>query len=153
MPVIRGPLTHPGILATLASAGHGSKILISDFNYPHATCRGPHATIVYANFAPGHVRAADLLACIAASVPIEAAAVMRPLDIGPYAMEGEPPVWESYRKTLLEHAGFDQDLEQIERHAFYAAASDDRHALTIATGETSLYANLLLTIGVIQPGG
>jgi L-fucose mutarotase len=149
--VIKGPLAHPEILAALASAGHGSKILISDFNFPHSTRRGPHAKIVYANFAPGMINATDLLACLAASVPIEAAAVMRPLETGPYAMTSEPPVWQSYRDTLSECAGFDRDFEQIERHAFYAAASDGDHALTIATGETSLYANLLLTVGVIQP--
>ncbi len=78
---------------------------------------------------------------------------MRPLDSGPYAMEGEPPVWQAYRTVLNEHGGFDGDFEQIERHSFYAAASDVNHALTIATGETSLYANLLLTVGVIQPEG
>lgn len=31
------PLTHPTILKVLAMAGHGSKVLIADGNYPLAT--------------------------------------------------------------------------------------------------------------------
>ena len=36
-PMIRGKLIHPEILAALAGAGHGSKVLITDGNFPHAT--------------------------------------------------------------------------------------------------------------------
>ncbi|MBZ0171315.1 MAG: RbsD/FucU family protein, partial [Phycisphaerales bacterium] len=40
----------------------------------------------------------------------------------------------------------------LERFEFYEAAGDDDHCLTIATGETSYYANILLTVGAIPPG-
>ena len=41
-------------------------------------------------------------------------------------------------------------LDPMERFAFYAAARDDNMALLIATGEERVYANILLTIGVVK---
>ncbi|USO00358.1 MAG: RbsD or FucU transport [Phycisphaeraceae bacterium] len=149
--MLKGPLVHPELLAALAAAGHGSRILISDFNYPHATRLGPNAQLVFANFAPGLVRATDILACIAQSVPIEAAGVMQPATSGPYAVPSEPEVWADFRAILARHAGFTDELERIERFAFYEAGSAPDVCLTIATGETSYYANILLTIGAIPP--
>ena len=59
--MIRGHLIHPQILSALASAGHGSKVLISDGNYPHWTKRGANAEVVYLNLAPGMLSATDVL--------------------------------------------------------------------------------------------
>jgi L-fucose mutarotase len=42
-------------------------------------------------------------------------------------------------------------LKKLERFAFFDAAKDNNVALTIATGEQRLYANLLLQIGVVFP--
>jgi len=44
--VLRYRLTHPEILAALASAGHGSTVLLADGHYPAATAAGPHAITV-----------------------------------------------------------------------------------------------------------
>ena len=41
------------------------------------------------------------------------------------------------------------DLTKLERFAFYEAAGTKDVTLTIATGEQRLYANILLTIGVV----
>jgi L-fucose mutarotase len=43
------------------------------------------------------------------------------------------------------------DLEPLGRFPFYEAARGPDVALAIATGEQRLYANLLLTIGVVSP--
>ena len=43
------------------------------------------------------------------------------------------------------------ELERLERFPFYDAARGPDVALAIATGEQRLYANLLLTIGVVSP--
>jgi L-fucose mutarotase len=40
---------------------------------------------------------------------------------------------------------------RLDRDAFYRAAGDDDVCLAIATGEQRIYANLLLTIGVVMP--
>jgi L-fucose mutarotase len=42
-------------------------------------------------------------------------------------------------------------LQPLARFTFYAAASEKDVALVIATGEQRIYANLLLTIGVVPP--
>lgn len=39
--MIKYKLTHPEILEALASAGHGSQVLIADGNYPFATGSNP----------------------------------------------------------------------------------------------------------------
>jgi L-fucose mutarotase len=148
--MIHGQLIHPHILSALAKAGHGSKVLISDGNYPHWTKRGVNAEVVYLNLAPGMVSATDVLKVLVGEVPIEAAAIMETLKTGPYAMKQDPPIWNEFRQ-ILHDAGVDTDLDHIEREKFYDVAGTPDVCLTIATGEQRIYANLLLTIGVIKP--
>lgn len=138
--MLRYRLTHPDILAALAGAGHGSTVLIADGNYPLSTGSGPLAELVYLNLAPGMPLATDVLSVLADAVPIEAATVMTP-------GEGEePPVFAEFRSLLP-----DIELDTLGRFEFYEAARGPDLALAIATGEQRLYANILLTIGVVQP--
>ena len=44
--MLKGKLIHPDILAALGQAGHGSRILIADGNYPFSTKLGPVAKLV-----------------------------------------------------------------------------------------------------------
>ena len=47
-----------------------------------------------------------------------------------------------------------QEMEgPLSRDQFYQAASMPEVAVAIATGERRIYANLLLTIGVVDPAG
>lgn len=137
--MLRGRLIHPQILEALGRAGHSAKVLIADGNYPASTKRPPGAALVSLNLSPGVVDCVQVLAAVASAIPIEAAAVMRP-------EEGEPEIWEEFR-TLLSGV----DLEPLDRFAFYETAGSDDVALVIATGEQRIYANLLLTIGVVKP--
>jgi L-fucose mutarotase len=148
--MIRGQLIHPQIMGALARAGHGAKVLISDGNYPHWTKRGPNAELVFLNLAPGVLGAVDVLKVLVTQVPIEAAAVMEYARTGPNALSQDPPIWNEFRE-VLHAAGVDTDLAHIEREKFYDAAGTPDVCLTIATGEQKIYANLLLTIGVIKP--
>ena len=143
--MLKTQLLNPHILSALAKAGHGSKVLISDGNYPHATRRGPNAQLVFLNLAPGKVGALDVLPVIAAAIPIEAAAVMTPPAGTP-----DPPIWRDF-KAKLRQSGV-TTLSKLDRDAFYLAASGPDVCLTIATGEQAIYANLLLTIGVVAEG-
>ena len=97
------PILHPQILNALARAGHSSKILIADGNYPSHTRRGPNADVVYLNFTPGQLTATDILQGISNTIPIESAEVMEPLRSGPYAMKSEPPIFTDFRKILNAH--------------------------------------------------
>lgn len=137
--MIKGPLLHPEILRALASAGHGSKVLISDGNYPHATGASPAATRVFLNLRPGLLSVTDVLATLAAVIPIESALGMQTRDGQAAPIHGEI-------RGLLGGCPFDL----VPRHDFYAQARGADTALVIATGEQRRFANVLLTIGVIR---
>ena len=133
-------LTHPPLLAALAAAGHGSKVLIADSNYPHATAHGPNAEVIHLNFTRGLVNGTDALSGIVSVIPVESAAVMAP---GEDFLE----VHEEYKALLGEAV----PVEIMERFAFYEACRSRDLAVLVATGEDRIYANLLLTVGVVSP--
>jgi len=133
-------LLHPPILKALASAGHGSKILLADANYPLSTHTYPHAERVYLNLSPGLLAVTDMLAALLTAIPVEAARVMQTDD------GSEPPIYTNFRSLLPE-----LELQKVARAAFYDLARQDDVALVIASGEQRLYANLILTIGVVKP--
>jgi L-fucose mutarotase len=133
-------LLQPDILAALGAAGHGGRVLLADGNYPLATGTRDGARRVYLNLAPDRLRVTDVLEVLIDAVPFEAAHVMQP-DAGP-----EPAIFAEFRSMLPALR-----LEPLERFAFYDAARGRDLTLAIATGERRIYANLLLTIGVVPP--
>ena len=145
--MIKTELLHPQITAALARAGHGSRVMIGDGNFPFSTARGPNAELVYLNFARGQLGVCDVLRVLTTAIPIEHAAVLATSKTGPYAMAADPDIWAQFR-TLLKDTDCHGELAPLERPAFYDAARSPDVCLTIATGERAIYANLLLTIGV-----
>lgn len=141
--VLRTTLTHPEILNSLARAGHGSRVLIADGNYPFSTGANPGADRVYLNLTPGIPLATDVLRVILTAIPVEAAHVMVPQE-GP-----EPPIFAEFRELL----GDEIPLQTLGRFDFYDAARGLDTALILATGEQRVFANVLLTIGVVPPPG
>ncbi len=139
--MLKTKLLHPEILRALGGAGHGAKVLIADGNYPFGTRSNPDAEIVYLNLAPGLLTVTDVLRVLIEAIPIEAAEVMLPAS-GP-----EPQIFSEFRALLPK----DIALNPLGRFEFYDAASSPDIALVIATGEQRIYANLLLTIGVVMP--
>jgi len=138
--MLKTNLLHPDILQALGSAGHGSKVLISDGNFPHTTGSNYYAKHVFLNLAPGLLTVTDVLKVIATAIPVESVEVMQTAD------GSEPPIWEEFRAILP-----DQRLHPRERFSFYEAARSPDVALVIATGEQRIYANILLTVGVVAP--
>jgi L-fucose mutarotase len=139
--MLKTRLTHPQITHALACSGHGAKVLIADGNYPFSTGANPAAEHVYLNLARGFAPVDEVLAVLASAVPIEAAQVMMP------ASGIEAPIFNDFRRCLPPELG----LGLLERFAFYEAARSRDVALVIATGEQRIYANILLTIGVVAP--
>jgi L-fucose mutarotase len=131
-------LLHPEILAALASAGHGSRVLLADGHYPASTAVGRHARTVYLNLTPGVLNVSTVLDVLLRTIPIEAAALMVPA-----AGESEPEAVREHRDRLASVPVVD-----LDRFAFYAQARSDDLALAIVTADVRTYANLLLTIGV-----
>jgi L-fucose mutarotase len=144
--MLKSQLLHPQILSALATSGHGSKVLISDGNYPHWTKHGPNAQVVYLNLAPGQLLVTDILKALLSAIPVEMAEVMDPQG----ALPQDPPIWNEFRQ-ILHDGGADIELVKVGRFDFYTAAGTPDVCLTIATGDQRIYANLLLTIGVVKP--
>jgi L-fucose mutarotase len=136
--MLKGPLTHPALIGALAAAGHGSRVLIADGNYPHSTGAREGATRIHLNLRAGLPTVDDVIDVLVQAIPIEAATVMVP--------EGD--------EKVAAHAGFRLALPEgvawteLGRFDFYDACKSDDLAILIATGEQRIYANLLLTVGV-----
>lgn len=142
-------LIHPTISQVLAAAGHHSKILIADGNYPASSKRGPRAELVHLNLAPGIVTCGQVLEALVSAVPLDAVNTMGIPPDDPYAIQGDPPVWDEYR-AILSRGQLPLQLEPIDKWQFYEAVATDDHVLTIQTGDQALWANVLLTIGCRQ---
>jgi L-fucose mutarotase len=144
--MLKTSLTHPEILRVLARAGHHSRILIADGNYPASSKRGMHAEVVSLNLAPGVVTVAQVLRAVLSAVPIDHVATMGIPPDDPYARQGEPAVWQEFRAEL-QAAGSGLPLEPISKWDFYEQVQSPDHVLTIQTADQALWANLLLTMG------
>jgi len=138
--VLKYRLIHPEILEALGGAGHGAQVLIADGNYPLVTRSHASARRVYLNLAPDLMRVTDVLEVLIDAIPIEAVHVM-----GPDSAE-EPDIFADFRAQL---PGL--ELRRLNRFDFYDMARGPDLALAIATGERRLYANILLTMGVVPP--
>ena len=139
-------LIHPDLLLALAGAGHGSQVLIADGHYPVATGAAEGAERIYLNLTRGVVDGPTVLAAVLTAVEVESATLMATAPPAP----PEPDIWSTYT-NVLKLAGYgDIPVTQLERFDFYQAAQANDVAIVIATAETAIYANLLLTIGVAQ---
>ena len=130
----------PDLMDVLMRMGHGDKLVLADAHFPAES----HARRVVRADGLG---VPSLLEAILQFLPLDTfvdrpAAVMQPVDPG----MPEPPIWEEFRHRLAAGTGSQVVLETVERFAFYDRA---RAAYAIvATGETALYANLILKKGV-----
>jgi len=148
--MLKHQLIHPKINEVLGRAGHHARILIADGNYPASTKRGPNAELVCLNLSPGVVTVAQVLRALLSAVPVDQINTMGIPSDDPYAQAGEPPVWNEYRRLILE-AGLKLKLEPILKWDFYKHIGSEDHGLTIQTADQALWANVVLTIGCRQP--
>src|SRR5260221_14757395 len=98
--MLKSCLLHPEILEALGRAGHSSKILIADGNYPFATQLRPNARLESLNLSPGLVNATQVLEEIVSVVPIEEATGMEAISSGAYALKNEPSIWLDFQRIL-----------------------------------------------------
>lgn len=138
--MLKSKLLHPQILSTLGASGHGSEVLLADGNYPFLTGANPAAERIYLNVAPGLLTVTQILEVLVTAIPVEAAHVMVPPDAA------EPSIFGEFRSLLPQI-----ELEKLGRFEFYDRSKSSNVSLIIATGEQRVYANILLTIGVVLP--
>ncbi len=139
--MLRYRLTHPDILAALASAGHGSTVLLADGHYPASTAAGPNAVTVPLNLAPGTVTVTEVLELLVDAVAIESVAVMVP----PVELP-TPEIFGEFASILPTGT----PRVDLDRFAFYDAAKGPDLALVVQTGDVRTYANILVTLGVVD---
>lgn len=134
-------LISPELLKVLSEMGHSDEIVLADGNFPGAS----HAQRLIR--ADGH-NVPELLGAILKLFPldqyVEKPAALMQVVPGDTV---ETPIWEQYRTIIEQRTGLSEPFEQVERFAFYERAK--KAYAVIATGESALYANLILKKGVI----
>lgn len=138
------PLLSPELLKVLCEMGHGDELVIADGNFP-AESIGKNAIVIRAD---GH-GVPELLDAILQLIPLDQyvdqpAALMKVVPGDPVV----PVIWDEYRALLKKHGEDPDKVEMMERFAFYDRAKN-AYAV-IATGETAIYANVLLKKGVVK---
>ncbi len=137
------PLLSPELLKTLAAMGHGDEIVIGDGNFP-ADTTGKRCVRC-----DGH-GANEILDAILQLFPLDdfVDAPVTLMEVVPGSMpDGEPTIWAKFRKTIAQYEPSAQ-IGYEERFAFYER-SRNAYA-TIQTGESALYACIILKKGVIR---
>jgi L-fucose mutarotase len=147
--MLKTALLHPDILRICARAGHHSKVLIADGNYPAASKRGPQSALVCLQLTPGVPTVAQVLRALVSVLPIDGLNTMGIPPDDPYAKFGEPPAWIEFRAIAAE-AGIKQ-IEPLSKWDFYKAVESPDHVLTVQTADQALWANVLLTMGCRTP--
>ncbi len=134
----------PEMLKVLCEMGHSDRIVIADANFP-AESMGKNAIVLRAD---GH-SATDMLDAILTVFPLDTY-VDNPVCLM-QVMAGdnvETPIWDEYKAIVKKHDDRgEKAFGDYERFEFYRQAKDC-YAI-IATGESALYANIILQKGVI----
>lgn len=137
------PVLSPELLKILMEMGHGDELVIGDGNFPGAS----------------HAR--NLVRLDGHGVPevLEAILKLFPLDAyvdAPVALmqvvpgdDVQTPIWDTYQQLCDRYEGKRVHMEQIERFAFYERAK--KAYCVVMTGETAIYANIILKKGVVTP--
>jgi L-fucose mutarotase len=136
----------PELLKVLSEMGHSDRIVIADGNFPSESM-GKNAIVIRAD---GH-GIPELLDAILTVFPLDTytdkPAVLMQLmdrDVG----KVETPIWDEYRKIIAKHDDRGAEaLGNIDRFDFYEEAK--KCYAIIATGESAIYANIMLQKGVI----
>lgn len=138
------PILSPELLKVLCEMGHSDRIVIADGNFP-AESMGKNAIVIRAD---GH-GVPELLDAILQLFPLDTY-VEKPVSLM-QVMKGdnaETPIWDTYKEIVAKYDDRGNDaIGEIERFAFYEQAKT-AYAI-IATGETAIYANIMLQKGVV----
>lgn len=134
----------PELLKVLCEMGHSDTIVIADGNFPSETI-GKDAIVIRAD---GH-GVPEILEAILKVFPLDTY-VEKPVSL----MQVTPgddvktPIWDVYKDLVRkEDTRGDAVFCEVERFEFYERAK--KAYAVIATGETAIYANIMLQKGVV----
>jgi L-fucose mutarotase len=138
------PILSPELLKVLCEMGHSDRIVIADGNFP-AESMGKNAIVIRAD---GH-GVPELLDAILQLFPLDTY-VEKPVSLM-QVMKGDnakTPIWDTYKEIVSKYDNRGNNaIGEIERFEFYEQAKT-AYAI-IATGETAIYANIMLQKGVV----
>ncbi len=135
------PVISPDLLKLLMEMGHGDELVIGDGNFPGASL------------------AKNLIRLDGHGVPEILEAILKLFPLDPYVEapvalmqvvpgdKVETPIWETYHRLCDASEGRSVSFEHVERFAFYERAK--KAYCVVMTGETALYANIILKKGVV----
>ena len=131
----------PDLLKILMEMGHGDEICIGDGNFPAASNSKRHVRL------DGH-GVTEILDAILALMPLDTY-VDAPVSVMAITPGDSvvPVIWDEYKRVIKEREG-DKKIQEVERYAFYEKARSCY--AVVATGETALYANIILKKGVVK---
>ena len=134
----------PELLKVLAEMGHSDRLVISDGNFPSESM-GKDAILIRMDVHG----VPEVLDAILQVFPLDTY-VEKPVNLME-VMPGdtvETPIWDTYKEIIAKHdARGAATVGNIERFAFYEEAK--KVYCIIATGESALYANIMLQKGVV----
>ncbi len=133
------PILSPELLKILMEMGHGDEIVIGDGNFPAASMAQRLVRL------DGH-GVPEILDAILKLLPLDTyvEAPVALMDNGDAA--NKPPIWAEYEEIVKVNEG-EKKFELEERFAFYERAK--KAYAVVATGETAIYANIILKKGVV----
>jgi L-fucose mutarotase len=132
----------PELIKILMEMGHGDTIVIADGNFPSETCG---KRVIRAD---GH-GVPEILDAILELFPLDVKYSEAPFGLME-VVQGDtivPVIWDEYNAIMDKYYRQRPNIEHIERFKFYERAKN-AYAV-IATGEKAVYANVLLTKGVV----
>lgn len=134
------PILSPELLKILMEMGHGDEIVIADGNFPSASV-GQRVVRLDGHGVP------EVLSAVLKLMPLDTY-VDEPVQL--MNLSGKdtetPPIWSKYRNIIDEYQP-DTNIGMTERFDFYERAK--KAYAVVATGETAIYANILLKKGVV----
>ena len=135
----------PELLKVLCEMGHSDRLVIADGNFPSESM-GKNAKVIRCD---GH-GVPELLEAILTVFPLDTY-VETPVSLM-QVMPGdnvETLIWDEYKEIITKHdERGEKAIGQTERFAFYEETKT-AYAI-IATGESALYANIMLQKGVVK---
>lgn len=135
----------PELLKVLCEMGHSDRLVIADGNFPSESM-GKNAKVIRCD---GH-GVPELLEAILTVFPLDTY-VETPVSLM-QVMPGdnvETPIWDEYKEIISKYdERGEKAIGQTERFAFYDEAKT-AYAI-IATGESALYANIMIQKGVVK---
>jgi len=138
------PILSPELLKVLCEMGHSDTIVIADGNFPSETM-GKDAIVIRAD---GH-GVPEMLEAILKVFPLDTY-VETPVSLM-QVMPGdnaETPIWDVYKDIVAkEDERGEKAFCEVERFEFYERAK--KAYAIIATGETAIYANIMIQKGVV----